>query len=68
MQYNYKKLHERIIEKYGTQTAFSKALGVSKALMSMKLSCKVAISREDIVKWSQLLDIKPSEYAEYFFT
>ena len=67
---NYAKLIGRIIERFGSRRAFAKAVGFSENTISKKLSEKMAITTDDIVKWSkpEFLDIQPSEYHEYFFT
>lgn len=69
MSFDYSKLRGRIIEKFGSIKAFAEADGRSLVTISKKLNGKVAISPEDIVKWSapELLDIQPSEYHVYFF-
>ena len=40
MVYNYDKLKGRIVEKFGSQVAFAKALGISEKTISNKLSGK----------------------------
>lgn len=65
--YKYKKLRGRIVEKYGTQEKFAKAVGISETALSKKMQCKTGISQSDICLWSKLLDIQPEEYGEYFF-
>ena len=65
--YKYKKLRGRIVEKYGTQEKFAKAIGISETALSKKMQCKTGISQSDICLWSKLLDIQPEEYGEYFF-
>jgi len=69
MKFDYSKLRGRIIEKFGSITAFAKAYGLSLITMSKKLNGKVAFSPEDIVRMSapEFLDIQPCEYHEYFF-
>ena len=69
MSFDYSKLRGRITEKFGSIKAFAEAYGLSNVTMSKKLNGKVAVSPEDIVKWSapELLDIQPSEYHLYFF-
>lgn len=67
LQYNYKKLRGRIVEKYGSQKKFADILGVSENSVSKKMQGKTGFSQEDIVKWSQLLNIKKDEYTLYFF-
>lgn len=68
MQYKYRKLRGRIIEKYGSQEKFSEVLGISKNSLSLKLNGKTGFSQVDMIKWSQLLNIDISEYGDYFFT
>lgn len=65
--YSYDKLRGRIYEKYGTQEAFAKVLGISGNSLSLKMRCLTGFSQEDIRVISELLDIPREEYAEYFF-
>lgn len=65
--FSYNKLRGRIVEKFKTNAAFAEKLGISEVSMSKKLSCKTGFSQDDIVSWSELLDIKPFEYSLYFF-
>lgn len=67
MPFNYSKLKGRIIEKYGSMTNFSEKLGVSKQALSRKMNGKISFSRNDILKWCELLDIDQSEIGIYFF-
>ena len=69
MKFDYSKLRGRIIERFGSVTAFAKAYGLSLVTMSKKLNGKVAISLEDIVRMSapEFLNIPPEEYHIYFF-
>lgn len=66
--YRYNKLRGRIIEKFGTQEKFAKAVGISENSLSKKMQCKTGISQSDMSQWSKLLDISIEEYGEYFFT
>lgn len=68
MTYTYNKLRGRIVERYRTQDAFAKAIGITKNALSRKMTGKAGISQEDIAKWCQLLDIDIREIGEYFFT
>jgi transcriptional regulator with XRE-family HTH domain len=69
MAFDYSKLRGRITEKFGKQSAFADAVGISSVALSRKLMGKTAISVDDIRHWSSsnLLDIAPSEYHTYFF-
>ncbi len=67
MPYAYNKLRGRIVEKYGTQEAFARKIGISKNSLSLKMNGKTSFSQADIIKWSELLDIQPHEIGQYFF-
>lgn len=67
MNYKYDKLRGRIVEKYGSQEKFAELIGISSNSMSKKMNGKTGFSQKDIVRWSEILDIKKSEYSEYFF-
>lgn len=68
MSYSYCKLRGRIVEKYHTQANFARAIGISKNALSRKMSGKVRLSQEDMVQWSELLDISKESFGEFFFT
>lgn len=68
MSYTYRKLKGRIVERYQTQANFAKAVGISKNAMSRKMSGKVRLSQEDMIQWSELLEIDKESFGEYFFT
>lgn len=68
MGYTYDRLRGRIIEKYGSQEKFAEVIGISSNSMSKKMNGKTGFSQNDIVKWSELLDIDKSELGSYFFT
>lgn len=65
--YEYNKLRGRIVEKYRSQAAFARAIGITKYAFSRKMTNKTAISQEDIILWCQLLDIDRKEIGDYFF-
>ena len=67
MAFDYSKLRGRIVEKYGTQIAFSKAMGVSERTLSLKLNGKIYFSQDEIISISKLLDIPRDEIQLYFF-
>lgn len=67
MSFNFNKLRGRIIEKYGTQTAFVEVFGVSENTFSKKMNNRVRFNSDDIIKITQLLEIPESEIGEYFF-
>lgn len=66
--FNYAKLLGRIKEKYNSQAAFAKALGLSESALSQRLTNKVDFSQEEILKSTKLLSIDYGEVSAYFFT
>jgi len=67
MAFDYSRLRGRIIEKYGTQGAFSRALGVSERTMSLKLNNRIFFSQDEINKSLFLLGLSICDVQEYFF-
>ena len=63
----YNKLKGRIIEKFGSQVEFAKALGVTETTVSRKMQNKSEFDKDDMEKWSALLDIEKSQFYDYFF-
>lgn len=67
MEFDYSKLKGRIIEKFGSQNGFADALGVAFTVVSAKLTGLRAITKNDIIGWSNLLEIPVEEIGVYFF-
>lgn len=65
---DYQKLRGRIVEKYGTQGKFAKAVGLSEQSITAKMNGRSAFSQDDIKLWCELLNIKPKQIGEYFFS
>ena len=63
----YPKLRGRIVEKFGTQSAFAKRIGKSEQTIISKFSGKSSFSQKDIIDWCNILDIEPNEVTDYFF-
>lgn len=61
------KIRGKIIEKFGSQKNFSKAVGLSEQSVTAKLSGKTDLSQDDMQKWAEALEIKKSEIGDYFF-
>lgn len=68
MAFDYRKLKGKIVEKYGTQTQFARALGISNRTLSLKLNNKIYFKQDEIRKCSNLLNINLNEIQIYFFT
>lgn len=67
-KYEYRRLRGRIVEKYGTLSAFAEASGIPLNTISRKLNNVTYFTQEDIVQWSGFLDIKPEQYLEMYFS
>ena len=68
MSFDYSKLKGRIVEKFGNQIMFAKAMGCSERTLSLKLNNKVPWKQSEMYKAISLLDIADKEVQEYFFT
>lgn len=64
----YAKLKGRIIEKFGSQKNFAETIGLSQTSLSRKMNCETGFSQEDIIRWSEVLEIDRADYGAYFFT
>ncbi|MBE6722757.1 MAG: DUF739 family protein [Ruminococcaceae bacterium] len=67
MPYNYSVLLGKIIEVYGTQGAFARAMGLSEHSVSRKLNNKIQWTQSEMLKSCTLLNISRSEIPKYFF-
>ena len=63
----YAKLRGRIIEKFGSQSAFAAKLGWREALLSAKLNGKSKWEISEVLKVCELLEIPVHEAHLYFF-
>lgn len=66
--FKYEKLKKKIIDKYGSFSAFASAAGCTGACVSQKLSGRNQFKQKDIMHWCDLLDISKSGIPAYFFT
>lgn len=66
--YDYGKLRGRIREKFGTQSAFAKVVGLSDVSVSNKLNNNVEWGQEEIERSVRALDIAYTDIHSYFFT
>lgn len=65
--FDYSLLREKIAAKYRTQANFARAMGLSKASMSLKLNGKVKWKLDEIARVCQLLDMPATAIPTYFF-
>lgn len=68
MAFNYNKLRGRIVEIYGSQTEFAKAMKWSERTLSLKMNGKIPWKQTDIVNAVRLLGLSESDIQEYFFS
>lgn len=66
--YDYRKLRGRIKEKFGTQSEFSKKLGLSEVSVSNKLNNIVDWGQEEMENAISILEIPNTDIHTYFFT
>lgn len=68
MAFEYNKLVGRIVEKYGTRTAFAAAVGMTESALSARLNNKTPFSAPEISRACAALGIPESDISTYFFT
>ena len=68
MGFDYSKVRGRIVEKFGTQQAFEKVLGVSSHTLSLKMNNRIPFGQDEINKIITLLQDTPQDIKAYFFT
>ncbi len=56
-----KILKARIVEKFGTQFEFSKAIGEHEAVVSKVIRKRLILNTEQKKAWAEVLNCKPSE-------
>lgn len=66
MAFDYNKLRGRIVEKYGSQIQFTKAMNWSERTLSQKMNGKISWKQTDICKAISLLGLSASDIQEYF--
>ena len=64
MSFDYRKLKGAIIERYNSQSAFAKEIGVSERTLSLKMNGKIAWKQPEIIK---ALNLTTDDIQEYFF-
>ncbi len=68
MAFDYNKLRGKIVEKYGSQSKFAKAMNWSERTLSCKMSGKIPWKQTDICIAISLLGLSENDIQEYFFT
>ena len=67
VDFEYRKLRGRIVEKFETNGKFADYIGVSSVTVSNKLRGITQFSQDDIILWCDVLDIPIAESGAYFF-
>ena len=67
-EFDHSALRGKIVEKFGTLKAFSKAIRKSEQTVNAKMSGKTKISQDDIIEWCNTLDLVAEDIPVYFFT
>lgn len=67
MRFDYSALRGRIVEYYGTTTAFASKIGISRSSISLKLNNKSGWKQDEIERARSALNIKVPEVPKYFF-
>lgn len=68
MAKTYNKIRGKIVEVYGSQKGFAKAIGLSEQSVTAKLNGRTDMSQDDILKWADALKLEVSDIGNYFFT
>ncbi len=67
MSFDYSKLSGKIREKYGTQSNFAKALGISERSLSLKIGGKRAWTQAEMDRAISCLELDSQDIPDYFF-
>lgn len=67
MEFDFSKLLGRIIEKFGTRSAFATAMDLADSALSNRINNKVPFDTAEIYMACELLDIEPQDIPVYFF-
>lgn len=67
MNFQYAKLKGKIVEQFGSQEKFAVRLQCAPMTVNRKLNGQSTFTREDMVVWSALLNIKRDDIPNYFF-
>lgn len=68
MEFDFSKLLGRIIEKFGTRSAFAAEMELAESALSNRLNNKTYFDPSEICQACSLLDLAPSDIPVYFFT
>ena len=64
----YAELRGKIVERFGSLGNFAKAVGITRAMLSLKLNGHSQFTQQQIGDWSKLLEIPVKDIGRFFFT
>jgi len=67
MKFNYNKLKGKIIEHFGSFSAFAEETNISRTTLSKKLNNKSEFSQQEISLMASKLSISDKDIQKYFF-
>ena len=67
MEFDYRKLRQRIREQFETEEEFARALGITNVALSRKLRNEGDFTRGQMVRAAALLGLEAMSIPEYFF-
>lgn len=67
VHFNYSKLKGRIVEFFGTQENFARAMKISASALNNKLNGRSEFDQSEIIKALKLLEVEEHEVRSYFF-
>lgn len=67
MAIDYSRLRGRIVERYGSQMSFAKAMNISERTLSLKMSGKRDWKQLEIRRAINLLGLSDGDIVDYFF-
>ena len=65
MAFDFNKLRGRIVEKYGSQTEFAKAMNWSERTLSKKINGKISWKQTDICAAIKLLELSEDDIQQF---
>lgn len=68
VQFDYDRLRCKIREKFKTEGAFAREIGIGRVSLSGRLNNKLDFSRIEIMRACAALDVPGTEISDYFFT
>lgn len=68
VEFDYSKLKGRIVEKFGSRSAFANAVTMNPEQLSRRLNNRTPIKGEEVILFADVLEIDEADLCSYFFT